>query len=148
MTRMVFRRLPVCLALLIGVLVAAWHPVLAMEAAGAERASSRSERAASAARLPRSTPVAVTLWRTAGHAAPAPLMERLPQERRHPSWHRNAARRVPRGQGGGQLSLPTNSGSVPTPLLLYTQQLEWHVLPLPLVHGVGGRSAPPRAPPR
>lgn len=153
---MVLRRLTVYLALLTGMLVAAWHPLMAMEAAGGERAESRSAPVG----LPVSTPVPIGRWSTAEHAARAPLMipgatghgtpwlmERLPQERRHPSWHRGVSRRLPRGLGG-QLSLPTDSGSISTPFLLYSQRLEWHVLPLPLVHGVGGRSARPRAPPR
>lgn len=156
MARMVPRQRLVWLALLIGVLVAAWHPVMAMPRAAAVPMWPPAEQTGS----PVSIPAAVAGGRATASAAPTPLptldgsgsrgpqlQERIPLERRHPSWHRGVSRRLPRGMSG-QLSLPSESGSIPAPFRLYSQRLEWHVLPLPLVHGVGGRSAPPRAPPR
>ncbi len=156
MTRMVPRRRSVWLALLIGVLVAAWHPAMAMPSAGTVPLWLPAEQTGSSVSLPATvvdgraeasaapTPLPTLDW--SGHGSPH-LQERIPLERRHPSWHRGVSRRLPRGMSG-QLSLPAESGSIPAPFLLYSQRLEWHVLPLPLVHGVGGRSAPPRAPPR
>ena len=149
-------RLTVYLAFLFGALVAAWHPAVAMEPGS----TARIARLGGAARVTVGSPVAVAAWGTAdeaastalgvlragGHRSPL-LVAHQPRDRRHPSWHRGVSRRLSRGVGG-QLSLPSDSGSIPTPFLLYSQRLEWHVLPLPLVHGVGGRSAPPRAPPR
>ncbi len=156
MSQMVPRPRSIWLALLIGVLVAAWHPAMAMPRAGAVPLLRPAEQMGSSV----SIPATVADGRAKASAAPAPLptlewsgrrgphlQDRIPLERRHPSWHRGVSRRLPRGMSG-QLSLPSDSGSIPAPFLLYSQRLEWHVLPLPLVHGVGGRSAPPRAPPR
>lgn len=145
MNRIAPRQLAMCLALVVGALLAAWYPVPAT-AQGAPGTTAfvavPTDAAAQTGHLGDPAAVAEALAHHGGRVLPS-----LPLERRGPSWHRRAGVRSTR-TGSSQALPGSETGSIPAALTLYSERLEWHELPLPAVHGAGGLAAPPRAPPR